>query len=45
MPCGRIVSSLRFATNIGEPVLTLTLVALAAQPTGWYPGPGAYGAF
>jgi len=25
--------------------LTFSLVALTAQPTGWFPGPGAYGAF
>jgi hypothetical protein len=25
--------------------LIFPLVALAAQPTGWYPGPGAYGSF
>lgn len=25
--------------------LTFLLVALAAQPTGWFPGSGAYGSF
>jgi hypothetical protein len=30
---------------IGGCELTLPLIALAAQPTGWLPGPGGYGSF
>lgn len=33
------------ASAIRSQGLTLSPVALAAQPTGWFPGPGAYGSF
>jgi hypothetical protein len=34
-----------FASITRRHGLTLSLVALAVQPTGWIPGPGAYGGF